>query len=41
MQLLTQQEKSYLIFNKDYKVVKIEKEKEDNLITRAIKKILR
>ena len=34
-------EKSYLIFNKDYKVVKIEKEKEDNLITRAIKKILR
>ncbi len=34
-------EKSYLIFNKDYKAVKIEKEKEDNLITRAIKKILR
>ena len=34
-------EKSYLIFNKDYKVVKIEKKKEDNLITRAIKKILR
>ena len=34
-------EKSYLIFNKDYKAVKIEKKKEDNLITRAIKKILR
>ena len=33
-------EKSYKILNKDYKPIKIDKEKDDGLVKRTIKKIL-